>query len=145
MSHKIIDKPTFYPPPEVNFTWTPTTGYSGYSYGGNLYPPAGFTVDATPIGTPITFTATVQYQKPNTYAVRWDWDLGDGTKGQGTPISHTYRAAIESSTGETGRDATRAVVCVTDNWGSTFCVGKQLLLRTTIPLFARQDTIRALP
>lgn len=142
MSVKIIDTPPRYSQPEVNFVWTPSTGYASYGFNGNVYPPSGIVVEAAEIGTPITFTATVRLSEPGAYVVKYEWDLGDGTKAQGNPVTHTFRATTKSSTGQSGRDTARTVLCVTDNLNRTTCVGKQILLRTGQPITIAADRIR---
>lgn len=145
MSVKITDSPQVFAQPELDFSWDPTTGYTSYGFNGNVYPPSGVTVVAASVGIPITFTAIVRLAEPDAYVVKYEWDLGDGAKAQGNPVTHTFRATTESSTGEAGRDTTRTILCITDSLNRTTCVGKQVLLRSGSPVFIGANRIRLVP
>jgi PKD repeat protein len=112
--------------PEVNFTIAPVSipwaELPGYPYGANqpvAGAPAQPPVYLTPGQSEITFTASVRVPEGD-FIIAYEWDFGDGSKGYGQSVAHTYVAASPS---------TRAVLCVTDNHGRRFCRGKQVNLR----------------
>lgn len=111
----------------LDFSWSPTTPYPGFTIHGNDYPPEDqypTGLDGTPIGVEITFTASVNLRRNDIHVIRYEWSLGDGVRAFGNPIKHTYGAVIEGS----ARDATRVSLCVVDSLRRRTCIGKQILL-----------------
>lgn len=113
-------------PPEIDFDIDPVSipwqELPGFPYQVNqpvTGAPAQSPVYLTPGQSEITFTASVRIPEGD-FIIAYEWDFGDGSKGYGNNVTHSYVAASPS---------TRAVLCVTDNHGRRFCRGKQVNLR----------------
>ncbi len=116
------------PSPEINFSWEPKLIAYTLQVGGNIYP---YKVNEPVIGAPaqpdinrtaalqeLTFTANVRVPD-DTFITEYEWDFGDGAKGFGASVTHTYTTPSPS---------TRTRLCVTDNHGRRYCIGKPMNL-----------------
>jgi PKD repeat protein len=72
------------PTEEVSFTTSPQGAAVSFTVGGDVYVSGA---NRTAIDTAITFTATDSVENP----LRYEWDFGDGSKGYGNPVVHTYK------------------------------------------------------
>lgn len=116
------------PKPEVDFTWSPLLIAYTLQVGSNIYPwavnqpvngaPAQATIHRTAAQQEITFVASVRVPIGD-YITEYEWSFGDGEKGYGATATHTYSTAAPSA---------RIRLCVTDNHGRRFCLGKPLNL-----------------
>jgi hypothetical protein len=114
--------------PEVNFDWSPKLIAYTLQVGGNIYPwrvnepvqgsLAQDNIYRTAALQEITFVSGIRVPTGG-FIVEYEWDFGDGVKGYGDTVTHSYTAASPS---------TRTRLCVTDNLGRRFCVGKPMNL-----------------
>jgi len=108
------------PVPEVGFSWTPKSLPLVIEILGNSYPYADQPQEHyTSTNQDLTFTATVR-SPIGDFITNYEWDFGDGVRGNGLEVVHTYTTASPS---------TRAVLTVTDNHGRRFTQGQYLNLR----------------
>lgn len=106
----------------LTFAFTPTLPNFSWTIAGTVYtsnqPKAA-------VNTALTFTATaVAPWGSGRRFVKYEWDFGDGVKGYGSSVTHTYSMP---------NPLTRARCCVTDNFGVKICVGQQLYLMVPPP------------
>lgn len=116
------------PVPEVNFSWGPLSVPFTFIAGGNSYPweanqpalgaPDQADIQRTAVGQELIFTANVRLPDKD-FIVRYEWNFGDGFKAFGNVARHTYRSFSPS---------VRTRLCVTDNRGRRFCVGRPMNL-----------------
>lgn len=96
------------------FAWSPTGPLFVYPNGRS----SG--ASKAQAGIPLTFSATYTSENDTSVtAVRYDWNFGDGARGSGPVVTHTYSVANHEA---------RVSVCITDNLGIKRCVGHELLL-----------------
>lgn len=113
----ITDRPRAFGDNTLDFSWTPTLANLSYSIGGTVY-----TTNApkTAVNTAITFTAVaVAPSQSGRSFVKYEWDFGDGSKGFGPVVVHTFKVA---------NPLLRVRCCATDNRGVKICVGRQIYL-----------------
>lgn len=116
------------PKPEISFSWIPQLIAYTIQVGGNIYPwqvnqpvagaPGQANINRTAAQQELTFTASVRLPVGD-FVTEYEWDFGDGVKGFGASATHSYTAPAPS---------TRARLCITDNHGRRFCIGKPLNL-----------------
>lgn len=114
--------------PEINFAWSPQLIAYTLQVGGNTYPwpanqpvtgaPAQPNIHRTAALQELTFEADVRVPE-GTFITEYEWDFGDGEKGFGETVTHTYTTPSPS---------TRTRLCVTDNHGLRYCLGKPMNL-----------------
>lgn len=114
--------------PEVNFSWSPRLIAYTLQVGGNSYPwlanqpsagaPAQPNIHRTAALQELTFVAEVRVPE-GFFVTEYEWDFGDGAKGYGETVTHMYTTPSPS---------TRTRLCVTDNYGRRYCVGKPMNL-----------------
>lgn len=127
-SRTIRSKPKIKPVPEINFSWTPQLIAYTLQINGNIYPwqgnqpvagsPNQSAINRTAAQQELTFTANVRLPD-NDFITEYEWDFGDGVRGNGASVTHTYTTPAPS---------TRARLCITDNHNRRFCIGKPLNL-----------------
>jgi hypothetical protein len=128
--------------PFIDFTWSPVLGAIAFVFNTipSVYVPAAkpdgtysthSTYYYTPVSTPLTFTAQATFWDDRE-PVEYQWDFGDGTKGWGNPVSHTYNA--ESL-------FTRASLFVWDQFGREYFAIRQVYVKSTIKLIVTQPAI----
>ena len=117
--------------PVVGFTWSPVSIPLVYNAGGNIYPPthqednvtrttdANYQAYITPTNTPVTFTAQV-IVPAGVFIVEYAWNFGDGTKGYGPSVAHTYTVAS---------GLTSVSLTVTDSFDTRVSMSRVLNLR----------------
>lgn len=115
--------------PTINFSWGPLSVPTSIIVNGNTYPrdadepvvgsPEQPTLYLTSSNTELTFTADVKVAEGD-FITEYEWDFGDGFRGYGPIVIHTYL---------TGSPSIRTVLCVTDNHGRRFCRGQTMRLR----------------
>jgi PKD repeat protein len=103
---------------EAIFTWSPNVGTFTWQADGITYPEGGMpAILYTPANTLITFQAT--FRAPITIRpLDFEWDFGDGNRGNGRIITHTFRSAAPA----------RVVLSVSDNAGGYTTVAQELVL-----------------
>lgn len=114
--------------PEVTFDWGPKLIAYTLQVGGNTYPwlvnqpvqgaAASPLIYRTAALQDLTFTANVRVPAGD-FITEYQWDFGDGRKGFGSVVVHQYTTPSTS---------TRTRLCVVDNHGRRFCVGKPMNL-----------------
>ncbi len=114
--------------PEINFSWSPQLIAYTLQVGGNIYPyglnepaigaPAQPDIHRTAALQELTFVASVRVPD-GIFITEYEWDFGDGVKGFGETVTHTYTTPSPS---------TRTRLCVTDNRGRRYCLGKPMNL-----------------
>lgn len=108
------------PVPEINFDWTPKSTVLVVSILGNNYPyPDQPEERWTTTNQELTFTADIR-SPVGDFVTNYEWDFGDGTKGSGLEVTHTYTTASPSI---------RTVLSITDNHGRRFTQGRFMNLR----------------
>lgn len=71
------------PTDRITFSSSPIGSTITFTLNGTTYPS---TAKVSSINTQLTFTAAGDIND----AIRFEWDFGDGTKGYGNPVTHTY-------------------------------------------------------
>lgn len=114
--------------PEVNFDWSPKLIAYTLQVGGNIYPwranepvqgaLAQGDIYRTAAAQEITFVADVRVPT-GILITEYEWSFGDGGKGYGDTVTHSYTTSAPSA---------RTRLCVTDNRGRRFCVGRPMNL-----------------
>lgn len=114
--------------PEINFDWGPKLIAYSLQVGGNTYPwlinqpvqgaGAQANIFRTAALQELTFTANVR-MPIGTFVTEYEWNFGDGQKGYGEIVTHKYTTPSPS---------TRTRLCITDNRGRRFCIGKPMNL-----------------
>lgn len=127
-SRTIQSDPIIVLKPEINFDWGPKLIAYTLQVGGNVYPweanqPVQGAADQPDIHRTaalqeLTFTASVRVAEGD-FVTEYEWDFGDGEKGYGEVVTHRYTTPSPS---------TRTRLCITDNHGRRFCVGKSMNL-----------------
>lgn len=79
---------------KITFTATPTHGSITLAFGGGYTWTDKFYHNINEV---ITFTGTLT-GLPTSAILAWDWDFGDGTRGSGQTITHTYKAYSPTTT-----------------------------------------------
>ncbi len=116
------------PAPEVDFDWGPQLPPYVILSEGNSYPwainlpvagdPAQTTIHKAGANIELTFTAAIVLPDGD-FITEYEWDFGDGMKGYGESVAHTYKIPNLSI---------RIRLYVTDNRGRRFYRGKQIQL-----------------
>lgn len=103
---------------QVDFSWSPTSGFVNFSLAGNSYPPAGahFAAPTTPVFTLLTFTAQVTPRLGRSIT-RYEWDFGDGTVGYGPVVKHSYDYNWVTPNTEMISPETQVTLTITDSKG----------------------------
>jgi hypothetical protein len=102
--------------PTVSFDFSPHGGAFSYSSSLATYSPAGAFYAAS--NTSLTFTSSVSFGRSTEYATGYEWDFGDGNRGFGASVSHTYK----------NPGTTQVSLTVIDNKGRRWYTRKQLYL-----------------
>lgn len=68
----------------------------------------------------LTFTYTADFADDDAYVIQARWDMGDKTINWGSPIRHTYKAAVPH---------TQVSVQLRDNFGNVYSARKHVPLR----------------
>lgn len=115
----MITDPITIPPKEgISFSTSPEGDEVIFVVHGGTYETG---VNQTPIGESITFTADTSNIED---VVRYEWDFGDGKRGYGNPVEHTYVIP---------NPHLRAKLRVISRDGTIYSVGKQIYLADEAP------------
>lgn len=80
--------PTPEPTPTIKIDFEPHQESYTYLLGETLVNPVNTFYAA--VNESLTFTATIEFHVSDRYAVGYQWDFGDGSKGYSNPVTHTY-------------------------------------------------------
>ncbi len=85
----VLATPQPKPTPTISIDFSPHRDAFSYSVGATTYVPAN--TFYAHVGEALTLTATVVLaDSVREWIVGYEWDFGDGTKGFGNPVTHTY-------------------------------------------------------